>query len=202
MRSDSVSSLWPGIAELHHLPDCFTRARAVVRRHAHLEVPFEIRAPVCCWHTTASRPPYGDSSPGEARAAAQIREIENQILDRITLLLQRSGHGQPFAMLEVRKDHPAPGGSAICFHESKLPPGMGGRSGDLHRLTPRKLRARPRHGRGKTGALRRSPQRSTVGVSPRRHRTPVVSRESPPAHPRADRSAPAGRHRKEREIGR
>src|SRR5688500_5185980 len=78
----------------------------------------------------AEPPAHGRVFPGEARPAPDVREIEDELVDGIALVLERGGYGQSFTGLEERKDNPAPCRGAVFFHQPEASPGVGGRGGN------------------------------------------------------------------------
>jgi hypothetical protein len=86
-----------------------------------------IGALVNCLAQRPERPPNGDSSSAKARSGAEICEIENQIGDRITFVLESGGDGESFASLEKPENDSAPCRGAVRLNQSEAAPGVSGR---------------------------------------------------------------------------
>ena len=71
--------------------------------------------------------------PGKTRAGADVRQIENEIVDWIGFVFERGGDGQTFAGLEKGENNAAPRRRSIFGDQTKLPPGIGGRIRDRPR---------------------------------------------------------------------
>ena len=77
----------------------------------------------------------------EASSGAQIREVENQIFDRIAFVFQRGGNGKTFAVWEKAKHEPAPRDAAVVVDHAQLSPRPCRRDGDWGRRAPLVFRA-------------------------------------------------------------
>ena len=67
---------------------------------------------------------------GETRTRPDVREIENEIVDRISFLFERRRDRETFACLEKRENNAAARGCSVWRHQTKLSPSVGGRVGD------------------------------------------------------------------------
>src|SRR5436190_21305091 len=65
--------------------------------------------------------------PSKARTGADVCQIENKIVDRISFVFQRSSDRQTFAGLEEREESAASSGRSTFRDETKLAPGLGRR---------------------------------------------------------------------------
>ena len=92
----------PGIGR--DFADYFRRARAVMRRCAHFEITRMIGPIINALAKNAEPSAHGASSPAKPRAAADVREIENEIVDRVGFVFKRGGNRETFAGLEERED--------------------------------------------------------------------------------------------------
>ena len=71
---------------------------------------------------------------GKARAGPDIGKIENEVIDRIRFILQRSRDRESFAALEKTEDHAAPRRFSIQPNEAETPPGISRRDRDFDGL--------------------------------------------------------------------
>ena len=67
---------------------------------------------------------------GKAGTRADVRQIENELVDRISFVFERSGDGQTFAGLEEGEKSAAPSRRSIFSDETKLSPRVGRRIRD------------------------------------------------------------------------
>ena len=70
---------------------------------------------------------------GKAGSRADIRQIEDQVVNRISFIFKRSSDRQAFAGLEKREESAASRRRSIFSYETKLSPGVGRRIGDERR---------------------------------------------------------------------
>ena len=76
-------------------------------RHSHFEIAGMIGAPVNPLAKNPQPPAHRRIFTGKTRTAADVREIENEIVDRITFILERGGNRETFAAMEKGKDNSA-----------------------------------------------------------------------------------------------
>src|SRR4051812_26418608 len=87
------------------LANYFRRARSVLDRHAHFEIAGMIGAAVGLLAKNPKPATHGRVFAGKTRTRADIAEIEDKIVDRISFILESRGDGEPFAGMEKRKEH-------------------------------------------------------------------------------------------------
>ena len=103
---------------------------------------------------------------GKAGSRADVRQIENELVNRISFVFERSGDGQTFASLEEREERAASGRRSIFSDEAQLSPCVGGRIRDERRQIVLQFRARPTNERD-SFALGRLEERAPVRINHR-----------------------------------
>ena len=98
---------------------------------------------------------------GEARAGADVGEVEDEIVDRIRFVLQTSCDRQSFTRVEKRKEQAAPRGSPIFRNQAELAPGVSRRIRNDRRQVMLELGTLPANQRQRF-PLRRFEQRRSV----------------------------------------
>src|ERR1035441_811905 len=101
-------------------------ARAVFGRHAVLEVAWDRLKAIFLMANNAQSPaPAVDVLAGEAEPGIKIREVVDQLVEGIGVVLQCGGNGQAVTLAEEADDLSAKAGDASRIHQAKPPPKQG-----------------------------------------------------------------------------
>ena len=101
-----------------------------MRRHSHFQITGMIGAAINPLAKNAEPATERCVFGGKTETRADVRQIEDEVVDRIRFIFERSGDGQTFAGLEEGEKSAAPSRRSIFGDETELAPGVGGRIGD------------------------------------------------------------------------
>ena len=98
--------------------------------HSHLEVTGMIGATVNPLAKNSEPATERRFFAGETRAGPDVRQVENEIVDRVGFVFERGRDGETFAGLEKGENDAAPGRCSVFRDQAKLAPRVGGRIRD------------------------------------------------------------------------
>src|SRR5450755_3935905 len=122
----SVTSRWTG----DQFADDFRRTGAVMSGHSHFQVARMIGATINPLAENTEPASERRIFSGKTRTRPYVRQIEHELVDRISFIFERSSDGQAFAGLEEGKKSAAPSRRSIFNDKTKLSPRVGRRVRD------------------------------------------------------------------------